>query len=318
MTVADATGQVEVPDAAARVVTFDMSVLDSLDTLGVPVVGLPKQNVPEFLAEYEDPQYADVGTLFEANLEAVNAADPDLILIAGRSSELKDELAPIAPVLDMTIDSSRLMADFERNARTLGTVFGKEADVEKRLADLNTAITETNGLAATAGRGLILLTNGNEATAYGPGSRFGIIHDVLGVRPAIPDVETATHGEAISFELVAQTDPDRLFVVDRDAATGNPANAQQVLDNDWSPGPRPGATATSPTSTPPAGTSPTAGSRPCRRRSRKSGPRCSRRDHQRGRRSSRPAPGTRRGSRPARVAEPVRRRDRPGARHGAA
>lgn len=232
VTVADATGQVEVPAAPARVVTFDMSVLDSLDALGVPVIGLPKQNVPEFLAKYEDPQYADVGTLFEANLEAVNAADPDLIVIAGRSAELKDELAPIAPVLDMTMDSSRLMADFERNARTLGTVFGKEAEVEQRLGELNTAVTETRGLAATAGRGLILLTNGNEATAYGPGSRFGIIHDVLGVQPAIPDVETATHGEAISFELVAQTNPDRMFVVDRDAATGNPANAQQVLSNE--------------------------------------------------------------------------------------
>jgi iron complex transport system substrate-binding protein len=209
-----------------------MSLLDSLDTLGVPVAGLPKQNVPEFLAEYRDARYADVGTLFEANLEAVNAADPDLILVAGRSAELKDDLTPIAPTLDLTTDSSRLMADYERNARTLGTVFGKEAEVEKRLGELNTSITETKGLAADAGRGLIVLTSGTEATAYGPGSRFGIIHDVLGVPPAIPDVEAATHGEAISFELIAQTNPDRMFVVDRDAATGNPANAQQVLNNE--------------------------------------------------------------------------------------
>jgi iron complex transport system substrate-binding protein len=124
------------------------------------------------------------------------------------------------------------MADYERNARTLGTVFGKEAEVEKRLGELNTSITETKGLAADAGRGLIVLTSGTEATAYGPGSRFGIIHDVLGIAPAIPDVEAATHGEAISFELIAQTNPDRMFVVDRDAATGNPANAQQVLNNE--------------------------------------------------------------------------------------
>jgi iron complex transport system substrate-binding protein len=233
VSVTDATGQaVEVPSSPARVVVFDMSLLDSLDTLGAPVVGLPKQNVPEFLAEYRDARFADVGTLFEANLEAVNAADPDLILVAGRSSELKDDLSPIAPTLDMTMDSTRLMADYERNARTLGTVFGKTPSVERILGDLNTSITETKGLAANAGRGLILLTSGTEATAYGPGSRFGIIHDVLGVQPAIPDVETATHGEAISFELVAQTNPDRMFVVDRDAATGNPANAQQVLDNE--------------------------------------------------------------------------------------
>jgi iron complex transport system substrate-binding protein len=233
VSVTDATGQVvDVPTSPARVVVFDMSLLDSLDTLGVPVAGLPKQNVPEFLAEYRDARYADVGTLFEANLEAVNAADPDLILVAGRSAELKDDLTPIAPTLDLTTDSSRLMADYERNARTLGTVFGKEAEVEKRLGELNTSITETKGLAADAGRGLIVLTSGTEATAYGPGSRFGIIHDVLGVPPAIPDVEAATHGEAISFELIAQTNPNRMFIVDRDAATGNPANAQQVLNNE--------------------------------------------------------------------------------------
>ena len=203
VSVTDATGQVvDVPTSPARVVVFDMSLLDSLDTLGVPVAGLPKQNVPEFLAEYRDARYADVGTLFEANLEAVNAADPDLILVAGRSAELKDDLTPIAPTLDLTTDSSRLMADYERNARTLGTVFGKEAEVEKRLGELNTSITETKGLAADAGRGLIVLTSGTEATAYGPGSRFGIIHDVLGIAPAIPDVEAATHGEAISFELI--------------------------------------------------------------------------------------------------------------------
>jgi iron complex transport system substrate-binding protein len=233
VSVTDATGQVvDVPTSPTRVVVFDMSLLDSLDTLGVPVAGLPKQNVPEFLAEYRDARYADAGTLFEVNLEAVNAADPDLILVAGRSAELKDDLTPIAPTLDLTTDSSRLMADYERNARTLGTVFGKEAEVEKRLGELNTSITETKGLAADAGRGLIVLTSGTEATAYGPGSRFGIIHDVLGVPPAIPDVEAATHGEAISFELIAQTNPDRMFVVDRDAATGNPANAQQVLNNE--------------------------------------------------------------------------------------
>ena len=75
-----------------------------------------------------------------------------------------------------------------------------------------------------------MLTSGNKVTAYGPGSRFGMIHDVLGVTPAIPNVEEATHGEAISFELIAETDPDRLFVVDRDAATGDGA-ARGVLEN---------------------------------------------------------------------------------------
>lgn len=231
VTVSDATGPVEVPAAPARVVVFDMSLLDSLDTLGVPVVGLPRSNVPEFLAEYRGEQYADVGTLFEADLEAVNAVDPDLILVAGRSAELKPELSGIAPTLDLTVDNRDFLPSFTRNARVLGDVSGKRRQVDAILADLDANIAQVRAAAPASGSALILLTSGTEATAYGPGSRFGIIHDVLGVPPAIPDVETATHGEAVSFELIAQTNPQQMFVVDRDAATGDGA-ARQVLENE--------------------------------------------------------------------------------------
>jgi iron complex transport system substrate-binding protein len=229
--VTDATGPVEVPRQPEKVLVFDMSLLDSLDTLGVPVAGLPKANVPEFLSEYRGEQYADIGTLFEANLEAVNAAEPDLILVAGRSAQLKPDLAQIAPTLDLSLDNADLMASFRRNADVLGQVFAKEAEVQRILTDLDAKVAEVRAAAPASGPGLILLTSGNEVTAYGPGSRFGIIHDVLGVPPAIPDVEAATHGEAVSFELVAQTDPKQLFVVDRDAATGDGA-ARQVLENE--------------------------------------------------------------------------------------
>src|SRR5690606_41003609 len=69
-------------------------------------------------------------------------------------------------------------------------------------------------------------------SAYGPGSRFGILHDTLGVAPAVEDVEAATHGEAISFEFILETNPDWLFVVDRDAATGEGGEAAaQVLED---------------------------------------------------------------------------------------
>ena len=231
VTVTDATGPVEVPLRPEKVVVFDMSLLDSLDVLGVPVTGLPKSNVPEFLAEYRGEQYTDVGTLFEADLEAVDAAAPDLVLVAGRSSELKADLSQIAPTLDLTVDEADVMGSFRRNAEVLGQVFGKEAEVSTILGDLDSAITEVRAAAPASGPGLILLTSGNKATAYGPGSRFGILHDVLGVPPAIPDVEAASHGEAISFELVAQTNPQQLFVIDRDAATGDGA-AQQVLENE--------------------------------------------------------------------------------------
>ena len=41
----------------------------------------------------------------------------------------------------------------------------------------------------------------------------------------------SNHGQAISFEFIAQTDPDWLFVIDRDAAIGREGtSAQRMLD----------------------------------------------------------------------------------------
>jgi iron complex transport system substrate-binding protein len=77
------------------------------------------------------------------------------------------------------------------------------------------------------------MTNGPKVTAYGPGSRFGWVHAALDLPPAVPDVEAATHGEAVSFEFIANANPDWLLVLDRAAAIGSEdQNAKATLDNE--------------------------------------------------------------------------------------
>ena len=125
------------------------------------------------------------------------------------------------------------MASFKSQTATLGKIFGKEALVTDKLAAIDSTIGETRAKAADAGRGLIVLTSGGELTAYGAGSRFGIIHDVLGVTAAADIKADAAHGEAVSFEFIKETNPDVLYVVNRDSATGSDATASNaVLDND--------------------------------------------------------------------------------------
>lgn len=70
-------------------------------------------------------------------------------------------------------------------------------------------------------------------------ARGGLIYDAFGVQPAVEDVKAATHGEPVSFEFLLEHNPDYLWVVDRDAATGGVAEdgtksqpAAQVLDNE--------------------------------------------------------------------------------------
>lgn len=233
ITVSHAQGETKVPVNPKKVITFDLASLDTLTELGVDVAGLPKSNLPDFLSRYNSDKYVNAGTLFEPDYEAVNAAQPDLIIVAGRSAAVYKDLSKIAPTIDLTIDQKDWLNSFAETTRTLGKIFEREAEVDAALKDLNSKIEAVKAQTAGAGRGLIVLTSGGKVTAYGPGSRFGMLHDVLGVTPAVADVEAATHGEAISFEFIREQNPDWLFVVDRDAATGeSSAAAKQVLDND--------------------------------------------------------------------------------------
>lgn len=232
ITVKHAQGETEIPVNPKKVISFDMPSVDTLNELNVEVAGLPKDNLPDFLSKYKDNKYVDAGTLFEPNYEAVNAAQPDLIIVGGRSAAAYEKLSQIAPTIDLTINQKDWLNSFTEVTKTLGRIFQREAAADEALQTINSKIEKVKAQAANKGTGLIVLTTGGKVSAYGPGSRFGIIHDVLGVTPAESNVKSSTHGESISFEYIRDKNPDWLFVVDRDAATGEKADAaKKVLDN---------------------------------------------------------------------------------------
>lgn len=188
LTVTHAQGETTVAANPATVLTFDIATIDTLDALGVEIAGLPGTNLPEYLSKYADDKYLKIGSLFEPDYEAVNAAGADLIIVAARSSTAYGELSKIAPTIDLSNNWATFADSIKANSRTLGTIFGKTAEVEAMIATLDEKIAATRALAADAGTGLIVLTSAGQITAYGPGSRFGWIHDTLGVTPAVADV----------------------------------------------------------------------------------------------------------------------------------
>ncbi|WP_189426556.1 siderophore ABC transporter substrate-binding protein [Devosia pacifica] len=233
ITVEHAQGETTLPETPQTVLTFDLAALDTLDALGIDVTGVPETTYPEHLSEYAGEDYEKIGSLFEPDYEAVNAIQPDLIIVAGRSSSVYSELAAIAPTVDLSNDWEDFEGSIKDNARILGEIFDKTDEVEQMIADFDETKAETQEAAADAGTGLVVLTSGGEVTAYGPGSRFGWVHSTAGVTPAVEDVEAATHGDAISFEFILETNPDWLFVIDRDAAVSSGGEAaEQVLDNE--------------------------------------------------------------------------------------
>lgn len=224
VTIATARGPVSLPARPASVAVYDVAAADTLAALGVPAAGLPEK----LYVRYLDPKAAaPIGTLFEPDLEALSALAPDLIVVGARSAAQFDAVAQVAPTLDMTI-SADVVGDARARLAAYGALFGKETKAAELAAALDTRIAAVQAAAQGKGDALIVLTNGPKISAYGRGSRFGWLHDTVGLPEAYPALKPEVHGDAISFEFIAEVDPDWLIVVDRGAATG--AEGPAALD----------------------------------------------------------------------------------------
>jgi len=232
---------VEVPQDPEDIVVFDMASLDTIGALGGEVSGAPLDSVPDYLQDALTQDAFNAGTLFEADLIEIEAQQPDLIVIGGRSSALYEDLSEIAPTVDLSL-SGTYLESLERNATFLGEVLGAEDVAAAAVADLEAGIEEAVAVTADAGTGLGLMVSGGRLNAMAPSgddaagrnARNGLLYDVFGVQPVVEDIEGATHGEPVSFEFLLEQNPDHLWVVDRDAAIGteDAQPAAAVLDND--------------------------------------------------------------------------------------
>ncbi|MBW7057063.1 siderophore ABC transporter substrate-binding protein [Paracoccus bogoriensis] len=213
-----AQGEVSLEAAPERVAVHDMAALDTLIALGVtPVATIERVTVPALAEAVAGAER--VGTLFEPDLEALAGVGPDLIIVGGRSAAQLQAVSQVAPAIDMTLEED-LMASAKARIAGYGRLFQREAEAEALTRELDAALERLRAASEAKGRALIVLTNGTRMSAYGAGSRFGWIFDATALEEAAPGLDTATHGQAITHEFIAEVNPDWLIVVDRSAAIG--------------------------------------------------------------------------------------------------
>ncbi|HLR73247.1 MAG TPA: siderophore ABC transporter substrate-binding protein [Pseudogracilibacillus sp.] len=230
VTVEHELGTTEVDKNPEKVVVFDMGSLDTLDKLGIEVTGVPQQSVPDYLSKYEGDEYENVGGLKEPDFEKIAEIDPDLIIISGRQGDMYDELQELGDTIFLGVDTDNYMESFEDNVNTIGEIFDKETEAADALDAIEEKIDKAKETAEEADKnGLIILANDDKISAYGPSSRFGLIHDVVGVPAVDEGIEVSTHGQNVSFEYVVEQDPDLLYVIDRGAAIGEGESATKLI-----------------------------------------------------------------------------------------
>ncbi|NKJ40339.1 siderophore ABC transporter substrate-binding protein [Rhizobium sp. SG570] len=228
-----AMGETEVKKDPKTVAVLDVSALDTLYAIGVDVQGVPNDIFVPYLHKFDGPEYRKVGSVFEPDYEALSAMAPDLIIVGGRSSPKYPEVSKIGPTIDLTPDLKDRLGSTIKYAEELGEIFGKQKDVSDRVTKLRQSIESVKEKAHAAGTALLIMTTGGKMSAMGPGTWFGMLYDTFGIKPAVKDLDTSFHGQIVSPEFVLETDPDWLFVIDRDAAIGQAgASARQVVDNE--------------------------------------------------------------------------------------
>ena len=230
-----AQGTTTVTQPPQKVIVLNPSTLDNVDALQIPVAGVPQNSthLPSFLAKYQDKALLNAGTLFEPDYEAISNAKPDLIIAGGRAHDAYDKLSAIAPTIALDVDTKHFASSLIQRVEQLGEIFGKQKEA-KALTDAFTAkIAALREKTAHAGDAMVIMISGGKMSAYAPGSRFGFIFDELGFQPAATFTQAGKHGNVVTAEFIMNTDPDWLFVLDRDSAIGRAESesARQVLDN---------------------------------------------------------------------------------------
>lgn len=225
-------GEVSLPMNPSPIAVYDMTLMQDLAALDVPIQGMPNNMLLDNLQAKNQPEPKAVGTLFEPDLEALNALQPQAILIGGRTAKKYDELSNIALTLDMSVDTADIYQSSKRRLADLGVLFGKSEQAAKLQKDIDDLLAESKASTKDKGTGLVVMVNGNKMSVYGTESRYGFIHTVLNIPIADGQIKDGNHGQPVSFEYLQKTNPDWLFVIDRSAAIGeDSAGAKAVLDN---------------------------------------------------------------------------------------
>ena len=235
----------EVPYNPERIAVIDMPSLDIIDSLelGDRVVGSAAVTI-EYLKDEYNPdtsngKIVNLGTVKTADLEKVAACAPDIIFIGGRLSSVYDDLSKIAPVVYLAVDYTKgVVNSTADNAKTIASIFGKEAEIDAKMAGFQTRIDALNAVMKDKNV-LLCMYNSNAMSLMDTESQLNIIAKELGAKnlgETVGEVDKATHGEEASWETIINLDPEYMFVLDRSTATGaaddGVLGVKEVIEND--------------------------------------------------------------------------------------
>ncbi|KOS62976.1 siderophore ABC transporter substrate-binding protein [Lysinibacillus agricola] len=247
--ITDAHGTVTVPVNPKNVVALDNRTFETLADWKIDLVAVPKDVMPADSPYVKDDSVKNIGNHREPNLEIIAAADPELVIVgqrfAGYYEEIK-KLVPNAVVIDLNVDISEeaatpgenLVNGLKNSTIALGKIFDKNEEAKQVVADFDKVIENAKSAYNGTDKVMSVIVGGGDIGFSAPhsGRVWGPMYEIFGWAPALEVADsTSDHkGDEVSVEAIAESNPDWLFVLDRDAAISGEEDsvpAQDVIAN---------------------------------------------------------------------------------------
>lgn len=247
--ITDVHGTVTVPLNPKNVVSLDNRTFETLADWGIELAAVPKGVMPAAISYVNDESVQDIGNHREPNLEIIAAVDPELVIIGQRFANYYEDikaLVPNAVVIDLNFDVSEetdapgenLVNGLKNSTIALGQIFDKNEEAEQLVADFEQAVEDAKSAYNGTDTIMSVVVSGGDIGFSAPhsGRVWGPMYDIFGWIPAleIDDASSDHQGDDVSVEAIAQSNPDWIFVLDRDAGvstTTDAVPAKDVIDN---------------------------------------------------------------------------------------
>jgi iron complex transport system substrate-binding protein len=221
------------------VVALDNRTFETLEAWGVELSAAARSLMPDTNSMVENESIPDVGNHREPNLETIVAAEPDVVISGQRFTQFNEEIAGLVPDAEIIDLEPREGEDFDaelkRQTTTLGEIFQKQDEAQALVEEFEASIERVENAYDSDTSVMAVNTSGGNINYLAPtvGRTLGPVFDIFDFTPAleVDDASDDHQGDDISVEAIADSNPDLILVMDRDAAVGadeegyTPANA---------------------------------------------------------------------------------------------
>ncbi len=222
-------GVVDVAGTPQRIIAFPAGVVDTLDALGVKLVGMPAGIHLNYI---DQNQASEVGTLFTADLEAIHRLQPDFVVVGTRSAKQFESVSEIAPTVDLSLARGNTYQAAIQRMNDLARLFDKVEQAKSIEHELTQLRDQVAASVSKTGSVMVVMVIGRSLNMLTAKTRIDWFQSELGMTLVGDDSKQLGELAPISFEYILAQNPDWLIVMDRDAAVGKPSsNVQQQMNN---------------------------------------------------------------------------------------